>query len=198
MDTRLQSLTRWLRQLDGFGEAEPQPVSGDASFRRYFRVWRQQPGQPRQPYIVMDAPPEHEDCRPFVAIARALARRRHRRACNRGRGSEPGIPVAGRLRRSSDAGGADRRQCRPAVHRSPDGAGGDSAVGAAGRLPAAPLRCRVAGPGDGAVSGLATEPAPGPVVGQRRALPAGHHLRLSQGKRPGPARGHRAPGLPFP
>ena len=70
MDTRLQSLTRWLRQLDGFGEAEPQPVSGDASFRRYFRVWRQQPGQPRQPYIVMDAPPEHEDCRPFVAIAR--------------------------------------------------------------------------------------------------------------------------------
>lgn len=70
MDTRLQSLMRWLRQIDGLAGARPQPVAGDASFRRYFRVWRQQPGQPPRPCIVMDAPPGHEDCRPFIAIAR--------------------------------------------------------------------------------------------------------------------------------
>lgn len=69
MDTRLQLLTDWVRQIPGFNSASPEPVSGDASFRRYFRVWREMPGQPRTPFIVMDAPPAHEDCRPFVAIA---------------------------------------------------------------------------------------------------------------------------------
>jgi aminoglycoside/choline kinase family phosphotransferase len=53
----------------GYGEAAPalQPVSGDASFRRYFRLHA-----PRAPLIAVDAPPDREDCRPFVAIARAL------------------------------------------------------------------------------------------------------------------------------
>lgn len=41
-----------------------EPVAGDASFRRYYRVQVN-----RQSFIVMDAPPEHEDCRPFVAVA---------------------------------------------------------------------------------------------------------------------------------
>ncbi|MFZ4790168.1 MAG: aminoglycoside phosphotransferase family protein [Candidatus Competibacteraceae bacterium] len=43
------------------------PASSDASFRRYFRVWYGD-----QTRIVMDAPPEKEDCRPFVAMAEAL------------------------------------------------------------------------------------------------------------------------------
>jgi aminoglycoside/choline kinase family phosphotransferase len=43
------------------------PASGDASFRRYFRL--ESAGETR---IAMDAPPEHEDCRPFVAIATML------------------------------------------------------------------------------------------------------------------------------
>ena len=43
------------------------PASSDASFRRYFRVWCD-----GQTWIVMDAPPDKEDCRPFVAIAQAL------------------------------------------------------------------------------------------------------------------------------
>lgn len=43
------------------------PASSDASFRRYFRVWYD--GETR---IVMDAPPDKEDCRPFVAVAQAL------------------------------------------------------------------------------------------------------------------------------
>ena len=41
------------------------PASADASFRRYFRVTRPD-GSTR---IVMDAPPEHEDCRPFLHVA---------------------------------------------------------------------------------------------------------------------------------
>lgn len=70
MDPRLQSLTNWVRQFTGLEQAVAEPVSGDASFRRYFRVWRaSEAGQPT-PLIVMDAPPEHEDCVPFLAIAR--------------------------------------------------------------------------------------------------------------------------------
>ena len=42
------------------------PASADASFRRYFRVSLPD-GETR---IVMDAPPELEDCRPFVNVAR--------------------------------------------------------------------------------------------------------------------------------
>ncbi|HET8848764.1 MAG TPA: phosphotransferase [Marinobacter sp.] len=66
MDNRLQLLTDWVRQRPGFEHVTPEPVSGDASFRRYFRVFDNQ----AQSYIVMDAPPEHEDCGPFLAIAR--------------------------------------------------------------------------------------------------------------------------------
>lgn len=70
MDTRLQLLTDWIQQLPGLANASPEPVSGDASFRRYFRVWRSLPDQAPTPLIVMDAPPEHENCTPFLAIAR--------------------------------------------------------------------------------------------------------------------------------
>src|ERR1035437_710402 len=41
------------------------PASVDASFRRYFRVTLAD----RRSFIVMDAPPEHEDCRPFLQVA---------------------------------------------------------------------------------------------------------------------------------
>jgi len=43
-----------------------QAVSGDASFRRYFRVRSH-----NLSWIAVDAPPEKEDSHPFVAIARA-------------------------------------------------------------------------------------------------------------------------------
>ncbi|MDR3220487.1 MAG: phosphotransferase [Candidatus Accumulibacter sp.] len=42
-----------------------EPASADASFRRYFRVTLAS-GETR---IVMDAPPEREDCRPFLRVA---------------------------------------------------------------------------------------------------------------------------------
>ena len=43
-------------------------ASADASFRRY---WRATLSDGRS-YIVMDAPPEREDCRPFVKVAKLL------------------------------------------------------------------------------------------------------------------------------
>jgi len=42
---------------------EVQPLAGDASFRRYFRIFENQ-----QSYVLMDAPPGHEDVRPFLAV----------------------------------------------------------------------------------------------------------------------------------
>jgi aminoglycoside/choline kinase family phosphotransferase len=51
------------------------PASADASFRRYFRAtlaapWAGAAGA--QALIVMDAPPAHEDCRPFMHVAQLL------------------------------------------------------------------------------------------------------------------------------
>jgi len=52
----------------GWGDAEIRPLAGDASFRRYFRVI----GNGRRA-VLMDAPPPHEDPRPFIAVAEWLA-----------------------------------------------------------------------------------------------------------------------------
>jgi hypothetical protein len=41
------------------------PASADASFRRYFRVVTAAGS-----HVVMDAPPSHEDCRPWLRVAR--------------------------------------------------------------------------------------------------------------------------------
>ena len=51
----------------GWAGAEILPLAGDASFRRYFRVVNGD-----QTAVLMDAPPPHEDPRPFVAIAEWL------------------------------------------------------------------------------------------------------------------------------
>ena len=52
----------------GWGGAAVSPLAGDASFRRYFRVT----DGPRRA-VLMDAPPPHEDPRPFLAVAGWLA-----------------------------------------------------------------------------------------------------------------------------
>ncbi|WP_230481844.1 aminoglycoside phosphotransferase family protein [Sphingomonas sp. Leaf21] len=54
----------------GWDGAVIAPLAGDASFRRYFRVTL---GMRRA--VLMDAPPPHEDPRPFIAIARWLVGR---------------------------------------------------------------------------------------------------------------------------
>ncbi|MEW6314427.1 MAG: phosphotransferase [Pseudomonadota bacterium] len=61
---RLHQLEGWLAgQFPGRTFALA-PASADASFRRYFRV-----DFGDRTLIAMDAPPAHEDCRPFVHVA---------------------------------------------------------------------------------------------------------------------------------
>ena len=65
---RTELLERWLTERFGAGAYRYAPASEDASFRRYFRVSAE-----GGTFIVMDAPPEREDCRPFVMVARLFA-----------------------------------------------------------------------------------------------------------------------------
>lgn len=52
----------------GWSGAAVEPLPGDASFRRYFRIRRE-----GRSAILMDAPPPHEDPRPFLHVGRWLA-----------------------------------------------------------------------------------------------------------------------------
>lgn len=65
---RLQAIQDWAARQLGGESLDIAPASADASFRRYFRVTAK-----GRDYIVMDAPPAHEDCRPFIAVARLFA-----------------------------------------------------------------------------------------------------------------------------
>ncbi|MBP7952188.1 MAG: phosphotransferase [Sphingorhabdus sp.] len=60
-------LAEFLDRL-GWGDAAITPVAGDASFRRYFRAAH---GDGRRA-IIMDAPPPHEDPKPFIDLANYL------------------------------------------------------------------------------------------------------------------------------
>lgn len=51
----------------GWGGSRRAPLAQDASFRRYERVYRDD-----RPAVLMDAPPAHEDVRPFLRVARKL------------------------------------------------------------------------------------------------------------------------------
>jgi len=72
MGQRLAGLKIWVEQtfselnIDLAADWQCVPVSGDASFRRYFRLLSH-----GMSWILMDAPPEKEDSHPFVQIARA-------------------------------------------------------------------------------------------------------------------------------
>jgi aminoglycoside/choline kinase family phosphotransferase len=57
-------LQEWLASQLATAPFSLAPASVDASFRRYFRITAG-----GQSWIAMDAPPEREDCRPFVRIA---------------------------------------------------------------------------------------------------------------------------------
>src|SRR5579883_2330538 len=66
-EERKQLLLTWLKTECGLSSLTLYPMIGDASFRRYFRVWT-----PSASFIAMDAPPPRENSRPFIAIANAL------------------------------------------------------------------------------------------------------------------------------
>jgi N-acetylmuramate 1-kinase len=65
---RRQQLQAWIETRLQTSTITLESASADASFRRYFRV--QVDGKS---LIAMDAPPEFEDCRPFVRIAGLMA-----------------------------------------------------------------------------------------------------------------------------
>jgi aminoglycoside/choline kinase family phosphotransferase len=62
---RFERLTTWIRAILPEPLSELTPASADASFRRYFRARTTSAS-----FIVMDAPPSHEDCAPFIHVAR--------------------------------------------------------------------------------------------------------------------------------
>lgn len=65
---RIQLLENWLKEQFPEKPFTLQSASADASFRRYFRVSFKD-----QTLIAMDAPPQQEDCTPFLLAAGILA-----------------------------------------------------------------------------------------------------------------------------
>ncbi len=73
-DPRQTELSAWLRDVPDLPAFTLTPASADASFRRYFRLTLASPdARGNATLIAMDAPPPHEDCRPFVRVAGLLA-----------------------------------------------------------------------------------------------------------------------------
>lgn len=62
---RIERLRLWAESVLPAPLIALEVASADASFRRYFRA-----RTAAASYIVMDAPPSHEDCRPYIHIAR--------------------------------------------------------------------------------------------------------------------------------
>jgi len=67
LDARACAARDWAFQQLALDAASFAPASADASFRRYFRIEAD-----TRSWVVMDAPPEREDCRPFIQIAQLL------------------------------------------------------------------------------------------------------------------------------
>lgn len=91
MNERFQQMLDWLDKLSLLRACEwstPVSASSDASFRRYYRIYINGPQNDSgneqawsgnikpsdQSYIIMDAPPEHEDCRPFIEVSNQLVK----------------------------------------------------------------------------------------------------------------------------
>ncbi|MGH8377871.1 MAG: aminoglycoside phosphotransferase family protein [Gammaproteobacteria bacterium] len=64
---RSEQLQAWIAQVLRVPTAILEPASVDASFRRYFRCMAG-----KRSYIIMDAPPPTEDCRPYVKVAELM------------------------------------------------------------------------------------------------------------------------------
>ena len=71
MPDRYNSLQNWLTETLGTSTFNLKPASGDASFRTYHRLFLK-----NKTFIVMDAPPEQENCKVFIKITKKL------RACD--------------------------------------------------------------------------------------------------------------------
>ena len=71
MPDRYNSLQNWLTEILGTSAFNLKPASEDASFRTYHRLFLK-----NKTFIVMDAPPEQENCKAFIKITKKL------RACD--------------------------------------------------------------------------------------------------------------------
>jgi aminoglycoside/choline kinase family phosphotransferase len=67
-DDRFELLSRWVVQDLGHDVIDIGVASADASFRRYFRARLRDGGS----FVVMDAPPAHEDLGPYLKVAALL------------------------------------------------------------------------------------------------------------------------------
>lgn len=66
-DPRINEIHNWLNKVFDSTQYQLDVASSDASFRRYFRVSYQ-----NETWILMDAPPSHEDTGPFIDIGTFL------------------------------------------------------------------------------------------------------------------------------
>src|SRR5690606_13002706 len=67
-DPRLAALTRWIHELGGFDPGSLHVASADASFRRYFRLLRDDGTS----WVAMDAPPGKEDLATYLSVTGLL------------------------------------------------------------------------------------------------------------------------------
>ena len=66
-DARLALIQEWLVRELGLDVERIESASNDASFRRYFRAFHA-----RGTFVVMDAPPDREDVRPYLKVSALL------------------------------------------------------------------------------------------------------------------------------
>src|SRR5262249_39825193 len=66
-DARLALVQEWLTKDLGIRPETVEPASSDASFRRYFRAFSN-----GQTFVIMDAPPDKEDVRPYLKVTALL------------------------------------------------------------------------------------------------------------------------------
>lgn len=64
---RDQQRQQWAAKLPAEYQGNMSVASADASFRQYFRI-----SGPQQSYILMDAPPDKEDVKPFLQVTQTL------------------------------------------------------------------------------------------------------------------------------
>ncbi|WP_448211832.1 aminoglycoside phosphotransferase family protein [Colwellia sp. MEBiC06753] len=68
LEQRTSALVHWLNENDLASTSNLQPMTGDASFRRYFRFRHQS-----QSLIAVDAPPQYSNNQAFIKVAQSLS-----------------------------------------------------------------------------------------------------------------------------
>ena len=67
VDKRFENIKYWISSELNISNYQLEPASADASFRRYFRLVSDAGS-----WVIMDAPPEKENCQPFMKVAKLI------------------------------------------------------------------------------------------------------------------------------